>query len=258
MASHQEQIFDLLFNQDEITWQSIIYELVRENKMDPWDVDISLLAQRFVETLQTLKKMDFRISGKILLAAAILLRLKSSRFIDTDLAAFEQLMQSSEELAEEFYEELEHDLAEAVPAEASEREEFRLVPRTPQPRKRKVSVFDLVEALEKALEVRNRRISRPKPKAPRVEAPKDVMDISLLLDSVFAQIRDYYSSNTKRLSFTMLLPSQSKEDKVQTFIPLLHLTTQRKIDIEQYEHFGEIFIDLLQKPLSEPKANITA
>ena len=33
----------------------------------------------------------------------------------------------------------------------------QIYPRTPQPRKRKVSVFDLVQALEKALEVENRR-----------------------------------------------------------------------------------------------------
>ena len=33
------------------------------------------------------------------------------------------------------------------------------------------------------------------------------------------------------------LIQQSKEDKVYTFIPLLHLTTQRKIDLFQQKQF---------------------
>lgn len=240
----QEQIFDILFNQDDVTWQTIIYDLIRENKMDPWDVDISLLANKFLEMLKKLKQMDFRISGKILLAAAILLRMKSNRFMDGDLVEFDKLMKSSEDMAEEFYEELEQD---ALGGEIPPEEKYKLVPRTPQPRKRKVSVFDLVEALEKALNVRDRRLARPKPKgAPRVVAPSDVVDISLVIDQLFLGIQDHYTEQQERLKFSVLIPSQSKEDKVLTFIPLLHLTNQRKIDLEQPQHFGEIFIDLLK------------
>ena len=50
----------------------------------------------------------------------------------------------------------------------------------------------------------------------------------------------------KQLTFSQLLPSSaSREDKVYTFIPLLHLDNQRKINMWQREHFGEIGIDLL-------------
>ena len=51
----------------------------------------------------------------------------------------------------------------------------------------------------------------------------------------------------KRLTFSQLVPSNTKEDKIYTFIPLLHLTTQRKIDLTQQEHFGEIEIMLNTK-----------
>lgn len=43
------------------------------------------------------------------------------------------------------------------------------------------------------------------------------------------------------------MPSQKKEDKIFTFIPLLHLTNQRKVNLEQKEHFGEIEIMLNTK-----------
>ena len=39
----------------------------------------------------------------------------------------------------------------------------------------------------------------------------------------------------------------TKEDKVFTFIPLLHLTNQRKIDLNQENHFGEIEIVLAKR-----------
>ncbi|MBN1156359.1 segregation/condensation protein A [Candidatus Woesearchaeota archaeon] len=241
----QEHLFDMLLNQDEITWQSMIYDLVREEKMDPWDINITLLAQRFLEMLKKLKSMDFRISGKVLLAAAILLRLKSNRLVGEDLAALDRLISSSEELAEEFYDELEQELSAAV-----QQHDYSLTPRTPQPRKRKVSVYDLVAALNKALEVKNRRAGREILPAPRVEPPKDHIEISVIIEKVFDQIREYYNVATPgtMLKFSQLLPAQcSKQDKVYTFIPLLHLDHQRKIELWQKEHFGEIEIELLKQ-----------
>ena len=48
----------------------------------------------------------------------------------------------------------------------------------------------------------------------------------------------------KRLTFKELLPSESKQDKVYTFIPLLHLSNQQKVDLEQAEPFGDIHVKL--------------
>ena len=47
------------------------------------------------------------------------------------------------------------------------------------------------------------------------------------------------------LNFSQLLETDSKEDKITTFIPLLHLCNQQKIDINQEEAFGEIKITLM-------------
>ncbi|MFH1849741.1 MAG: segregation/condensation protein A [archaeon] len=240
----QEKVFEIIFDKDEITWQTMIYELVKREEMDPWDVDVSVLAQRFLDMLKKLKEMDFRISGKILLAAAILLKLKSNRLVEEDLNVFDRLMASTEINEEEFYEELESELGH-VDLDAT-KDEFRLVPRTPQPRKRKVSVYDLVDALQKALEVKNRRIPSSVRDSPAVEIPRKGVEISVIIKDIYNQIREHYSSKKGTLTFSQLLPSDNKEDKVYTFIPLLHLTNQRKIDLEQKDHFGEIWIELLR------------
>ncbi len=240
----QDKIFEMLLDQDEITWKTMIFDLVKSEEMDPWDIDISLLAQRFLETLRKLKEMDFRVSGKILLAAAILLRLKSNRLMNEDLNRFDQLLASREVPEEEFFDEF---YAMVAPEEGAVKDEPRLVPRTPQPRKRKVSVFDLVSALEKALEVHDRRPPKAGP-GERMKIPKKGVDISVIIKDVYDRIWTYFKGRSSKdmLSFTELIPSDTKEDKIYTFIPLLHLTNQRTIDLHQKKHFDEIYIQLLQ------------
>ncbi|MFH0867816.1 MAG: ScpA family protein [Candidatus Woesearchaeota archaeon] len=232
-----ERIFQILYNEDEVTWQTLLYELVKKEGMNPWDVNISMLTKTYIQTIKKLKELDFRISGKVLLAAAILLKIKSNRLVNEDLSELDRLLTESEEgLAEEL------DLEEP---RVYDDEKHPLIPRTPQPRKRKVSIFDLVNALEKALEVKKRRVLNSIPPMD-VSIPKKTRDITQIIREIYGRIKSFFSSQT-RLTFSQLVPSDTKEDKIYTFIPLLHLTTQRKVNLDQKEHFGEIDIMLNSK-----------
>lgn len=239
----QEKIFDMLFNEEDVTWRNIIFEAVKKEDMNPWDVDISALAKRFLEMVKQLKEMDFKISGKIILAAAILLRLKSNKLLTDDLGELDRLIAMSEQSEEEFYEELESEEYAEKNRLLSDEDKYKLIPRTPQPRKRKVSIYDLVDALEKALEVKERRIIKRMPTL-EIEIPKKRVDVSILMQHLFEKIEHLFSQNKKKVFFEDLLPGQEKEDLVTTFIPLLHLDNLRKIDIEQKESFGAIEIQL--------------
>lgn len=235
-----ERIFSIIFSKaDEVTWQSIIYELVKSEQMDPWDIDVSILAQRYIEMLRAIKEYDFRVSGKVLLAAAILLKMKSNKLVGEDLSELDRLLIGVEEEMEElgFEETGEIQKLGEIPA---------LIPRTPQPRKRKVSIFDLVEALERALEVKKRRLLHSIPPL-NLEAPKKKKDITEIIREVYGRIKSFFISALKgRLTFSKLLPSESKEDKVHTFVPLLYLAQQNKIELVQENPFGDIEI-LLKK-----------
>lgn len=234
-----ERIFQILYNSDEVTWQTLLYELVKKEGMNPWDINISKLTKGYIETIKKLKELDFRISGKVLLAAAILLKIKSNRLVNEDLSEFDRLLTESEE---DLIEEL--DLEEP---RTYDEEKRPLIPRTPQPRKRKVSVFDLVKALEKALEVKKRRVLNSIPPM-NVQVPEKKRDVTQVIREVYEKVKSFFSINKQnRLTFSQLVPSNTKEDKIYTFIPLLHLTTQRKVDLSQREHFGEIEIMLNTK-----------
>ena len=241
-SNSHEQIFNMLFQEDEITWQSLIYDLIQSEGMNPWDIDVSLLAQKFLDTIKELKQTDFRISGKMVLAAALLVKIKSHKFIDDDIAALDQLIASTEEV--DLLDDLDEHLEDV--SEYMHEGRPRIYPKTPQPRKRKVSVFDLVNALEKALEVEARR-KPPAPPHPEVRAPEPKVDMHKVITTVYGKVKTFFAKKTKmRLTFDQIIPSEKPLDKVMTFIPLLHLDTARKVDLLQKNHFGEIEIQMVR------------
>lgn len=243
----QNKIFDLILNQDDVTWKSLLYDLVKTEQMDPWDVDITLLTQKYVETIKQLKETDLKLSGKVLLAAAVLLKMKTTKLLDEDIEELDRLLAMTEEDdGDRFFSEFTEDLFHKD--QQSLEQKYRLIPRQPQPRTRKVSIYDLVDALQKAMETKQRSLAKQRPI--KFEIPKkNRYDIVESIRDIYARLKYYFQTGTKRdMTFTQLLPAHAKkQDKVYTFIPLLHLENQRKINTHQPRAFSEIYIRLLKK-----------
>jgi len=242
-----DQIFDMLVKEDEISWKQILMNMVRTEQMNPWDVDISIITQKYVKLIKELKEMDFRLSGKVLLAAAILLRMKVNKLLDDDITELDRMISQQEELGEdEFYDEIEAELMAKRREAAQLGENIPLMPRVPHPRKRKVSIYDLVSALEQALEVKRRRVMNNMPLAP-VEAPTEVVDMTVLVKQIYNKVLNFFSLQKKdKLYMHNIVPGETSADKIHTFVPLLHLSNSRRIDLEQEQHFGPIEIQLLR------------
>jgi segregation and condensation protein A len=238
----EDRILKMLVEQNEISWKSIIYDLVRQEGMDPWDINVGLIAEKYIETIRGIQQADLKVGGKVVLAAAILLRIKSKKLVGEDLSEFDRLIATGELDQGQFYDELEQELAAGEAAGLAD-EHFELSPRMPQPRTRKVSIYELMSALEKALEVKHRRINRLD--IAQVPMPARKFDVGAAIGSIVARMKSWFVGGAKKLTFTQLLPSQSKKDKVYTFIPLLHLSNQQRIELSQNEHFGEIEIKYL-------------
>jgi len=239
----QEQILDMLLEEEEISWRTIIVDLVKTEQMDPWDVNISSLTKKYIEVIKTLKEHDLKISGKVLLAAAILLKMKSSHLMDKDLSRFDALISPEEtldELEDELYEEIEG-------GERRLKQKFALIPRNPQPRNRKVSINDLVSALQRAMATKKRVLAKIKP-VKFEQLNKRSVDIMEVIHDIYHKIVYYSKKDEKqKLTFNKLLPPRAgKQDKVYTFIPLLHLENQRKVEMNQKKPFDEISVGLVK------------
>ena len=241
----QEKIYKMLLEESEITWQSIIQDLVNKEQMDPWNIDISGLTKRYSDRIKELKKHNFFISGKVLLAYSILLRLKSHKFLTEHISNFDSILYPPEEkeiseLLEEQYGKIEYD-EENIP---------KLLIKTPQERKRRITIKELMNALEKALDIDyNRGVRRRDYSVLRPAVlPTNILNITEIIKNIYNKILGFFKNN-EEVTFSKLVPSQKKEDKLYTFLPLIYLETDGKIELEQEVPFGEIKI----KKISEGK-----
>lgn len=235
----QDKILDLLMSKDEITWQTILYDLVKSGEINPWDIDISILANKYLEKVRKMQESNLFISGKVILASAILLKIKSEKLISEDIGLLDNLMFPAEmEELDQFFDRNRRITLDVEP---------KLTIKTPQARKRKVQINDLIEALEKALEVNERRVVRhlERDRIPdNLFIPVKPRDITEIIKELYDKIKLTFTKKPT-LTFSELVPSNKKEDKITTFIPLLHLATQEKVDLNQEVHFGEIEIKLI-------------
>jgi len=241
----QNKILTAIMDTEEITWHSLINEVIKQEQMNPWDINITTLTQHYITTVKKLKEFDFRLSGKVVLAAAILLKIKSNRLIGEDIDELTRLIEAKEENIEDFYEEL----TEEMDKKYIEEKYGPLIPRTPQPRKRKVSITELIRALQKALEVKERRVLRELPEV-KVEKPTKKIDITDLITKTYQRITQI---TKPRINFNEVTPTQTRKDKYLTFLPLIYLAHigQRKINIHQEKSFGEIEIEPIQTKKEE-------
>lgn len=232
-----KRIFDLITQDNEVTWKSILLDLMKTGQLNPWDIDISLLARMYIEKIKEMKELNLFVSGKMLLASALLLNIKSEKLLTEGIADLDKIMFPLPEELEEF-DDFVHEKQLRLDVKPV------LTIKNPQARKRRVNIEDLMSALDKALEINRRRIIRrgEREKVPDdLIVPKKKIDISQLMKNVYSKIKIWFSKNNS-LSFSELVPDGTRESKLYTFIPLLHLDNQNKVDLSQEEHFGEINI----------------
>ena len=241
-----EELYSLITG-DEISWHAIIYDLVRSEQLDPMDVDIIMLTRGFLDKVRKLEDANFFVSGKVLLAASILLRMKADRVFN-QLQYLDEILNGKPEIEE---------LPEAERYFISPGELPLILPRTPLPRLKKVTIDELMSALKKAIEVEERRHRRfesifEAERDAAIVLPIHRINITQKIKELYGKIREHFAKQgADILTFSLLLPSDKREDKIATFIPLLHLDTREKITLEQPEAFGEIYVSLFKKLSSQ-------
>ena len=238
----QEQLHDLLFSR-EIGWQEIIYDLINTEQLDPWNINITVLADKYLERIKGLEEADFFISSKVLLAAALLLRIKSEILLNKYIRSIDEILFGTKDshnkvgLVTEPI--LTIDFEEPIP---------ELLPKSPLPRFRKVTLQELMESLNKAIATENRRIKKQvvATNALReidISLPKKKFNIKNKIRELYEKLLHFFTENKGKvkISFTDFI-GKDKEERVIAFSPLLHLDHQNKVWLEQEQHFEDFHI----------------
>lgn len=250
----QEQIHDLLFNR-ELGWQEIIYDLINTEQLDPWDINIIILTDKYLLKIKEIEEADFFVSSKVLLAASLLLRIKSEILLNQYIKSIDEILFGKKDLTKTTLERIELD--EEIP---------ELVPRSPMPRFKRVTLKELMESLNKAISTENRRIrkeitSKNALRESSFSLPKRKFSIKDKIAEIYRNLTDLYKERKDgRVTYAEFV-KENKEEKIFSFLPLLYLEDQKKIWLDQKIPFDDIHIWLREEFLKnnpDPFADLKA
>jgi segregation and condensation protein A len=211
----------------ETTWKELLTQLVDSNRLNPWDIDISKLVDSYVSAVKRMKVLDLHVPANIILAASVLLRMKSET-----LTIFE----------------IEEELQAAEPVEGQQRiypEVPVLVPRIRLQPRRKITLVELMQALEEALRMKERRDIESNAPMPTMNFMVNLEDIDEKANSIYDFIKENVDSD-KATTFTILADRFKNSDSIllDLFIPLLFLAHKTRVYVYQERFFDEIIVRL--------------
>ncbi len=223
--SEEENILQLIIQKE--SWEEVIYHIVSIENLDPWDIDLVKLTESFLNYINRIKELDFRIPAKIVFVAAVLLRLKADY-----LSIFEEEETIEEVSKEKPFVDLGIDpnlIQLGVP--------MKRIP------KRQVTLDELIKALKKALAVRERKEKRIKLWRRRLRMNITEEDITKKIEHIMNEINELMHKMKKnKLKFSQIVEEWNRDQIIDHFVPLLHLEKNEKVRTEQEEFFKEIWI----------------
>ncbi len=199
----------------------ILLGLVQEHKLDPWDVDIEKLAGVYLHRVREMREFDIRISGRTLLSASVLLRMKSDFVLNGRGGS----------VAEE-------GLEEVFDLDLPELGQVTIVQRSP----RKITLLDLMGVLQDALkEIPARKpLQRRKLEKIMQTLSEYQINIERYLEELYQRIKSLVASG-QDVPLSALVLERTRLAVARTLLLLLFLSIQGKVVLQQPEPFGEIF-----------------
>ena len=222
-----DQLVEIVESPD---WKSLLTDIVKAEGMDPWNIDVTVLSGKYLEKINAMSKIDFRVPANAILCSSILIRFKSDAW---DLYP-----------QEEFEEKLEDDHWEYIidGQRVPDLDPARRITR------RRITIDDLITAVEKVMEKERKRAMRQRE---RLEVPQELMAIAFedredfeeKVEAVYGRVLASADSQ-KMATFSQVVPGKTRTDTIMTLLPLMHLATRGRLAISQEKCFGEIFIYL--------------
>lgn len=265
------EAFDLEFNNinpenKEVDGIEILVQMAKQGKIDPWNIDIIDVTDKYLTHLFQSKAQNLRLTGRTLLFASILLKLKSNILEGVELSDFDPQV---EEPDLEFDDDTLDYESEYIPTNNVVSIDEVLQRRTSVRlnRNRVVTLRDLIrqlefyEMLDKKQSLKNAH-ERAKRRVKNYSnlSPEDI--INLAHD-------EYIEKGVQRLKANLeeILNRQDKielneltllgMDKISAYISLLFLTAESDYDLVQDEFYSDLYV-VKQEKVSETDKIIAA
>ena len=228
--------------------------LVKHNEVDLHDIPIAVILDQYLAYLGVIQYLDVEAAGEFLVTAATLMEIKSRLLLPRPPEAEAEDDDPRLELVKKLIEYKKYKEAAALLEEHADRQATRL-PRLPSERPvfdpaaqplRKVELWDLVSAFGRLM--RETIALQPK------QIVMDETPIQVHMDRILDRLRQ-----AGRLSFAdVFTPPHTRGRLLGIFLAILELIKGRKIEAEQPEAFGEVWLVLAPPIIALPPESVPA
>lgn len=243
---------------EEIEPVEVLVQLAKKDEIDPWDIDIVKVTDKFLDALD---EVDIRTSGRALFYASVLLRMKSDVMLDDGEAEpepepWEQAMAGEDsfeepdpfaKLNEEMDRRLERKRARGTPQTLDELvRDLRDAERDnwwKESREYDMSGSpDLHTQGTQELDYRSADQFRmdDEPTEADVTERTHSEDIDDIIEGVYAAVREHYEQGRTEVLFREV--EQAGGSRIDSFLGLLFLSHRGQVRLQQDELFGDLWI----------------
>ena len=225
----------------------ILVEMSKKGKIDPWNIDIADITDKYLQQLVEIKTNNLKLTGRTLFFAAVLLRLKSDILEGINFEDEEEFLPEPEfDDFSDDYEEINTSNVISLDEVLERRTSVRLH------RERIVTLEDLIkqlefyEKLDKKLELQNKN-NRAIRRAKSYEkfTAEDIINmahdeyIETSIKVLQAALEKIFLSE-KKVGLSEL--KATGMDTISIYIALLFLSASSDIDLVQDEFYSEVYV----------------
>ncbi|MDY6775789.1 MAG: ScpA family protein [Halobacteria archaeon] len=249
----------------------VLVNLAEEGEIDPWDIDIPRVTDKFLERIDS---SDLIRTGKALLYASVLLRMKSDYVVDAeDEDEDEESHDDGDEEPALFHVDSSHDESGSVPgngndpvdsleAEMERRLERKTTRRNAHPETLDELVRELRERERKRVWKQRREYdttspsssaaySAPVSSGARPREPGTTQDavetaheddIEDEIERVSERLATEFERRDEVLFRELIAGVSSKSKAINTYLSLLFLSSRGEVSLEQDEFYGDLWV----------------
>ncbi len=223
----------------------LLLHLINKLEIDIYDIPMAEITEQYLSFIKTMKTIELNVASEYLVMAATLLHIKSKMLLPKEKVEIDDTYEEDprEELIERLieYRKYKEAALKLKEKETGNEQSFTRPPIMFQQviEKKEVvqgdlTVYDMIDALENVL----RRKSWIEP----METKIDRFEISI--EEAMLNIIDQLKEKNASLEFNDLFPINHKRYIVTTFLALLELMKEQKINIQQADRFAPIYVRL--------------
>ncbi|MBE5736390.1 MAG: chromosome segregation protein ScpA [Clostridiales bacterium] len=217
----------------------LLYTLVKKNKLEIEDIEISSLTEQYLEVMKDISTVDMEVASEFIEYAALLIEIKSKKLLP-------KINESEDdEFDEEYMLKLrlkEYEMFKQVNEKLKDLESNDKFYKAPEKEanKYRVVIKDMnIDMLLDAFVGIMHKVN----KIEKSKESKEIVKETFTVEQKIATIKDMLISRDKFKFSEMFLDSASRDEVITTFMALLELIKMQAIRVSQDELFSDIQIE---------------